>query len=84
MQSAQQILERHYLETRAKILEIAATLDRIDRAVADENETLTDPRLQQLTAGIELLLGNATNRADVVQRHFSNGYDENWRDEMGI
>ena len=39
--SATEVLERDFLETRCKILEVAAILDRIDRAPAHLANTRT-------------------------------------------
>ena len=80
-QNASQVLERHFLESRAKILELAAVLDRIDRA---RGTTGDDPRADQLRHGIELLLASDSNRAEQVQQLFSRTYRESWRSEMGI
>ena len=43
--SAQQILDREFLEMRAKILEVSATLDRLERA---EGPVTDAPPLAQL------------------------------------
>ena len=75
-QNACQILDRHYLEIRSKILDLAASLDRVDRAT-DDGAT-DDPRLAKLRGGIELLLAPATDRAERVQMLFSDAYVENW------
>ncbi len=80
-QNAAEVLERHFLETRAKILEIAAVLDRIDRA---GGTCADDPRNEQLRRGIELLLADGPARAQAVQTLFSRKYNEQWRKEMGI
>jgi hypothetical protein len=81
--NAKQLLDRHYLEVRAKLLEVAATLDRIDRA--DEEVPADDPRLQQLRDGIEILrqVGGG-DRAEQVQQLFSRPYEEDWRSRFGI
>ena len=76
-QSARQILDRHYLETRSKILDLAASLDRIDRAAAD-GSVQDDPRLAKLRSGIQLLLSTGTNRAESVQMLVSDAYVANW------
>lgn len=81
IQTASQVLDRHYLEARARILEIAAILDRIDRA---DGSTSDDPRDALLRQGIEILSGSAENRAEQVQKLFSRAYSANWRDEMGV
>ena len=74
-------LEREYLPIRAKVLEIAAALDRIERQ--NESET-ADPRWQQLRCGIEILLESRSNRTERVQLLFSRDYDAQWRSEFGI
>ena len=52
---AMEVLDRDFLEARCKILEIAAILDRIDRAPARHGEH-PDVRLGQLRQGVEALL----------------------------
>ena len=63
---AREILEREFLEIRAELLRIAASLDRIDRgagaAVTD------DPRLQKLLAAIEILQSPEPDRAEKLQQ----------------
>lgn len=75
------VLDREYLPTRAKILEIAATLDRIDRSrqAAD-----SDPRLSQLRSALELVLQADSNRAEKVQILFSRAYDESWQTTFAL
>jgi hypothetical protein len=66
------------LEIRARILEVAACLDRIDRA--DSAATLQgDPRLQLIREGIEILSSSAGDRAERVQLLFSDRYEPNWK-----
>lgn len=76
-QTARQILDRHYLEIRSKILDLAASLDRVDRA-PDTAAIQDDPRMAKLRSGIEILLEPATNRAAAVQMLFSDAYVANW------
>jgi hypothetical protein len=75
------VLEQEYLPIRAKILEIASALDRLERAggVADG-----DPRMAQVRAGIETLLRRDEDRAEQVQLIFSRPYDDEWQDKFGI
>ena len=74
-------LEREFLPVRAKILEIAAALDRIQRA----GEADTDaPQWQQLRAGIQLLESAEPQRAEEVQLLFSRPYQEQWRESFGL
>jgi hypothetical protein len=79
--SAPQMLDQEYLPVRAKILEIAASLDRLQRSAADE---LGEGRLQQLRAAIELLLEPEEGRAERVQLVFSRPYDPRWRESFQL
>lgn len=57
MQTALQVLDREYLEARCSLLELAAALDRIDRA-HDHEETsgdFQDSRLDLLNQAIKVL-----------------------------
>ncbi len=70
-----EVLNRDFLETRAKILELAASLDRLERA----GESNPDPRRATIREGLEALLSGESNRAETVQRIFSLEYDPEWR-----
>lgn len=80
-QSSEAVLDQEYLPVRAKILEIAASLDRIQRAVGDIADA---PRLKQLQAAIESLLEDEPGRAERVQLLFSRPYDQRWRETFKI
>lgn len=77
------VLDRDFLETRCKILEIAATLDRIDRAPAHHPEH-PDPRLGHIRQALEALSVPGPGRAETIQRIFSLEYDESWRSKMKV
>ncbi len=79
--TASQILSREFLEVRAKILELAASLDRLDRS---EGSVVDDPRMHRLRQGLELLLADQPNRAEQVQLTFSREYDDAWRKSFGV
>lgn len=79
--TAPQILDREFLEIRARVLELAACLDRLDRA---EGNVGGDPRISLLREAIDRLQSDAANRAEQVQLIFSRGYEENWREQFGI
>lgn len=81
LRPAAAVFEQEYLPVRAKILEIAAALDRLDRA---EGTLSTDPRRSQIRAGIEVLLGSDDDRAEQVQLIFSRPYDDEWQDKFGL
>lgn len=83
LQSARQVLDRHYLEMRSKILDLAACLDRIDLAAADgtvaDGTVADDPRLAKLNSGLQILLtADVSDRAEQVQMLFSDAYVPNW------
>ena len=80
---ATDVLDHDFLETRCKILEIAATLDRIDRAPARHGEQ-PDARLGQLRRGLEALLEPGPGRSETVQLIFSLDYDRDWRRKMDV
>lgn len=68
-------LDRHFLEMRAKLIDVAAGLDRIDRA----GGAADDPRLAQLRQAIDALKQDADGRAEKLQLLFSLPYDPDWR-----
>jgi hypothetical protein len=78
-----EVLNRDFLETRSRILEIAAALDRIDRAPGRIGES-PDRRLAQLRQAIEALLEPGPGRAETVQRLFSLDYDPKWQEDYGL
>lgn len=80
-QSGAEILDQEFLPTRAKILEIAAALDRVSRA---EGAVVDDPRWMQLRGAIELVLEHANGRAEQVQLLFSQKYDPDWRENLDV
>jgi hypothetical protein len=79
--SARDVLAREYLETRAKLLEIAASLDRIDRG---RGSAVDDPRMEQIRRGLDALRDKSPGRAERIQLIFSRPYHEGWRDDFGI
>lgn len=73
--SAEQIFERWFLETRSRLLDIAANLDRIDRAPAGR---VDDPRRAAVEEALRILLGSGPDRAERIQMIFSREYDPDW------
>lgn len=84
LSSPQQIFDETYLATRAKLIELAATLDRIDRA--GQEKPVDDPRRARLEEALRILLAAspAADRAKQLQQIFSRPYDAQWRREFGI
>jgi hypothetical protein len=79
--TAIEVLDREYPEIRAKILQLAASFDRMGRAEGSLDE---DPRLRQLREAVEVLRDEREGRAERVQMLFSDTYDGDWRDTFGI
>ena len=73
--NAPQILDEQFLTVRAGLIEIAANLDRIDRAAASKDAN-GDTRMQQIRQAIEQLLEPGPGRAERLQLIFSLPYDE--------
>ena len=86
MQTPTEILEDKFLEVRAKLLEVAATLDRIDRSVEDasEIERRAVPVRHQIDDAIRILLSEGPDRAERLQRLFSREYESDWRHQMKL
>ena len=75
------VLNRDFLELRGKVLEVAAVLDRIDRAPARHGEH-PDPRLGQLRQALAALIEPGPGRAETIQLIFSREYDPRWRETL--
>jgi hypothetical protein len=78
-----QVLDRDFLESRSKILELAASLDRIDRAPAKHGEH-PDPRLGHIRQALDALTHPGPDRAETIQRIFSLEYDPSWQERMEV
>lgn len=79
--TAEQILNREFLEIRAKILEIAASFDRLDRSEGSVEE---DPRWRRIHEALDALRDSAGDRAEQVQLIFSRQYEETWPAKFGL
>ena len=73
---AADVLEREFLQIRARILEVGALLDRLDRG---EGSVAYDPRCAQIRRAIETLNSQTGNRAEQIQLLFSLPYHEDWQ-----
>jgi hypothetical protein len=78
-----EVLNREFLEIRSRLLELAAALDRLDRADRSSSEH-PDSRLAQIRQGIEALLEPGPGRAETVQRLFSLEYDPHWMKQFEL
>jgi len=75
------VFEQEFLPIRAKILEIASALDRLDRASGSLG---SEPKRAQIRAAIETLLRSDDDRAEQVQLIFSRAYDDEWQEKFGV
>ncbi len=72
------VLNKDFLETRGKLLELAAALDRLDRAEGSGTAP-PDPRRGKLGEGLDVLRSVKSNRAEAIQKIFSLDYDPEWQ-----
>ncbi|MDG1872826.1 MAG: hypothetical protein P8J27_02865 [Mariniblastus sp.] len=81
--NSNQILDREFLEIRAKILEVAAALDRIQRA---EGDVSSDSRMQLVADAITVIGTEQADaiRAEKIQLLFSREYDTKWLEGFEI
>lgn len=77
VQTAMQVLDRHFLEMRCTLLDLAAALDRIERSDGLRDAS-HDPRYTQIQKGISMLLSHGDDRAEKIQLLFSDSYQEGW------
>ena len=73
------IFGQEFLTIRAKLIEVAAALDRIDRAGYGGDG---DARRTQLQAAIQILLRPEDDRAEQLQLIFSRPYEVDWREKL--
>jgi hypothetical protein len=72
---APEVLNREFLEIRARLLHIAASLDRLDRASGSVSD---DPRLERINRALAVLSGDKADRAEEIQLIFSRPYESSW------
>lgn len=68
--AAAELIDMYFLEARSHLLETAAILDRIQRALGSA-DGLTDPRIEQLKAACEIIKTGRRNRAEQFLLLFS-------------
>lgn len=73
------VIDQEFLPLRAKLLEIGAALDRLDRAGV---LTTREPRTGKIRAAIETLLAGGSDRAEEIQLVFSRPYEDDWREKF--
>jgi hypothetical protein len=75
---ADRVLDQFFLDARGKLLEVAAVLDRLGRG-AGAAAVAADPRAAKFNRAFEILLGDAPNKAELLQQLFSLPYDPEWQ-----
>jgi hypothetical protein len=73
------VLDREFLVVRAKLLEIAAAIDRMERATGSVAD---DPRMIAIHQALDVLVGTQPDRAEQIQLVFSREYDDQWQDRL--
>lgn len=81
--NAKTMLDREFLEMRCRLIDLAASFDRIERG-GDAGAVAADPRLRSLRDAIGVLAGAQPDRALRMQMHFSDAHVAPWRDDFGM
>lgn len=73
MRTAAQVLDAYYLDVRCMLVEIAATLDRVDRADASDTGSSDRQRIDKLYEALAILADKSRqdDRAEALLRLFS-------------
>jgi len=80
---ASSLLAKEFLEMRCRLIDLAASFDRIDRAPGGE-ALRNDTRLHQLLHAARLLADGKPDRAQRLQILFSDPFNPSWRKELEI
>jgi hypothetical protein len=75
MLTAENIIDREYLEIRSQILKVAASFDRIERAGGDLK---LNTKTKLLLESVQILLDGSGERAERIQMAFSRPYSPAW------
>ena len=78
IQTAQQVLDRHYLEIRCGLLDLAAAFDRLERSDG-YLQTALDPRMSLIREGLQILSTSGDDRAERLQLLLSDSYVPHWK-----
>jgi hypothetical protein len=78
---APELLNREFLEIRARLLQVAAALDRLDRA---EGDVARDKRRIDIGKAISILAESRGDRALRMQMVFSLPYDKDWKKTLRL
>ena len=78
---AREVLDREFLVIRSRLIDLAAALDRIERA---DGSVAGDARLEAVRQSLNVLLGDGDSRAEQLQMIFSLPYEEDWQRQYGL
>ena len=81
--NASEILELYFIENRARLLDIASFLDRIDRYEGAE-EARSDYRYQAFARAVTLLNSSTAGRTAAIQTLFSDPTTEPLASAVGL
>ena len=79
--TAPQLLDREFLTIRARLIDLASSLDRLARG---EGEVQDDPRWVQIERALAALRRPGDDRTEELQLIFSRPYDDGWRNSLGM
>lgn len=81
--SPKEIADLYFLDARHKLIEIAAFLDRVERAGAASAEG-ADYRVESLKRALKVIAGDTPDKAKAVQMMFSDPTDEPLESAAGL
>ncbi len=81
--NAREILELYFIENRARLLDIASFLDRLDRYQGAE-EARNDYRHTAFMRAVEILTSDTTGRTAAIQTLFSDPTTEPLESAVGL
>ena len=81
VRNSTEVFDQEFLPIRAKLLEVASSLDRLDRA---DGSMTSELRLTQIRAAIQVLLRPENERAEQIQLIFSRPFEDDWRGKLGM
>ena len=78
---AAEVLNREFLDIRARLLHVAASLDRVARGQGSLDD---DARLTKIHEALKILADGEPDRAERVQLLFSREYQPDWTTALAM
>ena len=79
--TASDLIDGELLGIRSRLIDLAATLDRIDRA---EGAVADDPRLATIRQCLGVIADTKPGRAEQLQLLFSLPYKDDWKSQYDL